>query len=465
MQMSIGDTRFVQFRLTPRTRVNFKDQILQVTGDRLPVSVVCGDPDIANLLSSLRQEWFTDSQLEEQLELTQLVSMYAVINAVAEAGYVQTRIQADGYDFVVKPDRDPLSRNHNVPKHEAALNWSRFGELRVEKGTWRAESSLSGTTVFLESAPATELVIALGRGEVAPQKIGAQLLVDCLLHSRILRNGAAPEIEELWEPHDLHFHTRSRPGHFEKRYGGTWRVGSDYDVSPVAKPITSDNVIKLAVGRDLRMPLENVLERRVSVRDAQTPLTVEQLGEFLWHSARIKTEFQHPAGHLSKRPYPGGGARYELEIYLAVHDVTGLDPGVYRYDPRGHQLEQYGPTGPAWERVLTDSMVFSRKKTPANVVFMIAARFDRVTVKYEAMAYSLVLKDAGVLIGTFYLIATALGLSPSGLGTGNLEAFANATGLDLLEESSVADFMLSGSAPDPDQSDLVAQRVDESATH
>jgi hypothetical protein len=41
-------------------------------------------------------------------------------------------------------------------------------------------------------------------------------------------------------------------------------------------------------------------------------------------------------------------------------------------------------------------------------------------------------------------VATALGLAPCAIGTGDTQVFAQASGLDFSEESSVGEFALSG---------------------
>lgn len=43
-----------------------------------------------------------------------------------------------------------------------------------------------------------------------------------------------------------------------------------------------------------------------------------------------------------------------------------------------------------------------------------------------------------------YLVATAMGLAPCALGNGDPALFAAASGIDALEETSVAEFALSG---------------------
>ena len=60
------------------------------------------------------------------------------------------------------------------------------------------------------------------------------------------------------------------------------------------------------------------------------------------------------------------------------------------------------------------------------------------------------LKDAGGLLQTMYLVATGMGLAPCAIGGGNAECSAAAAGTAFWEESSVADFMLgyaAGEAP------------------
>jgi SagB-type dehydrogenase family enzyme len=84
------------------------------------------------------------------------------------------------------------------------------------------------------------------------------------------------------------------------------------------------------------------------------------------------------------------------------------------------------------------------------VLIVLAARFARILWKYEGIGYANLLKDAGGLLQTMYLVATAMGLAPCAIGGGDAECFAAAAGTAFWQESSVAEFILGyavGEAP------------------
>lgn len=190
--------------------------------------------------------------------------------------------------------------------------------------------------------------------------------------------------------------------------------------------------------------LDAVLAARRSIRkhDPERPLTVGQLGEFLHRCARV-TAVATDGGHeISRRPTPSGGALHSLELYPVVHHVAGLDAGMYHYDPFDHLLEPV-PARPAVIRQLLARACASAGGVPTpQVLLVVASRFGRVMWKYEGLGYALILKDVGALYQTMYLVATAMDLAPCGLGSGDTTLFAHATGLPLLEESSVGEFLL-----------------------
>ena len=119
-----------------------------------------------------------------------------------------------------------------------------------------------------------------------------------------------------------------------------------------------------------------VLERRRSIRGrGGAPLTARQLGEFLFRCARVRRLQETPEGEMTDRPYPGAGARYELELYPVVHACEGVPAGLYHYCPVRHQLE---PLGGVTEEV-TALLSSTQLPQPPDVLFVIAARFQRVS--------------------------------------------------------------------------------------
>jgi SagB-type dehydrogenase family enzyme len=207
-------------------------------------------------------------------------------------------------------------------------------------------------------------------------------------------------------------------------------------------------------------PLAWVQERRRSVRDfdAERPLTDRQLGEFLFRVARVKgyreEEVTTPAGPVpmdfASRPYPAGGGLYELELYAGVNLCQNLAPGLYHYDPVGHQLTRLCGRTAAVAGLLRDAA--QSTATPADnlqVLLILAARLPRLAWKYESIAYALTLKHVGVLFQTMYLAATAMGLGPCAVGGGDADLFARAAGVAYGAETSVGEFLLGSQRPGP----------------
>ena len=78
-----------------------------------------------------------------------------------------------------------------------------------------------------------------------------------------------------------------------------------------------------------------------------------------------------------------------------------------------------------------------------NALPVLAARFPDLAVKYEGIAYALMLKHVGVLQATIAYTATAMGLGAVPIGTGDSDSFAAATGLDYYRHGSIGEIALS----------------------
>jgi SagB-type dehydrogenase family enzyme len=197
-----------------------------------------------------------------------------------------------------------------------------------------------------------------------------------------------------------------------------------------------------------------LLRARHSTRDfnSQQPIKLAELACFLDCTARVLAKWQSPLdfgdgeqGPLidyTTRPYPSGGSSYELELYLAVANCEGLAPGFYHYAADQHALAPI-EVRPQDLKTMLNAAEFAMDASGApQVLFTIAARFGRISWKYSALAYSLILKDVGVLIQTFYMAAADMGLGGCAIGTNNIDLFARMTGLEFHVEGPVGQFAI-----------------------
>src|SRR6185437_14799175 len=265
-----------------------------------------------------------------------------------------------------------------------------------------------------------------------------------------------------WSFADLLFHTRSRFGRHADRFGANFRHAGKIPPQPALRPLPRGEPNALPrpdLERALREdpPFAQVQEARRSVYDyGERPITVAQLAEFLYRVARVRrldamdVHAVDGSGHarmeVTSRPYPAGGKCYEIELYPLIDRCEGLDAGLYFYDPLEHRLVRIRPRDAHCEALLAYARVAAPRGRP-QILIVLSARFQRVSWKYDAIAYAATLKHVGVLYQTMYLAATAMGLAPCALGSGDADLFAAAAGTDYLVEGSVGEFML-GSLPE-----------------
>jgi SagB-type dehydrogenase family enzyme len=353
----------------------------------------------------------------------------------------------DGYRFAPFPVAD-----------QRTYRLSRFALLRRQDERLVLESPLAPALIVVHAQEVASLVHALARPrsleDLAHDVAGATpdglcQVLQLLSGAGLIDQGGEEDPFSalgLWEFHDLLFHSRSRLGRRRDPYGGTLRFLGVTDPLPAVKARMTSEVLPLPQRSPDSPPsssLSDVLERRCSVRShAPEPLTRAQFGEFLYRAARTRGVIDTRYGELASRPYPGGGALYELEIYAAVDRCEGLPRGIYQYLPAEHGLARLSDATPAVERLIEEAYFTMDRVSRPQVLIVLAARFQRVSWKYSSMAYATVLKDVGVMIQTMYLVATDMGLAPCALGGGNADVFAGASGLDYLEEGSVGEFAL-----------------------
>ncbi len=386
-----------------------------------------------------------------------------------------TVVRDDLPAYTVEPYRRPADPRPDDPGADLVL--SRFAVMRRSGADLLIESPRSWCAIRVHDADVVAALAAFVRpragttGASLPMPLAGRLLSDLTWAAMVV---AAPGDEDTafelrqWSPHELWFHQRSRgEGVPDRGFGRTqWAAG-------LFEPLPARRASFAGPASDLVRPdldavrrtdatLTGVLEERRSIRrhDDRRPITVEQVGEFLYRTARVRNMGVHDGVEFMTGPNPAGGALDPLEFYVAVRLAEGVEPGLYRYDRFGHRLEHVCGLTRAVRRLIDAAQNAtgsgeSPQTYPPQLTVLLAARFGRVGWSYETLAYSLILKLVGVTYQTMYCVATAMGLAPCALGAGDPAAFAEATGLDPLTEGTVGEFILGSrptvSADRPDQ--------------
>lgn len=373
---------------------------------------------------------------------------------------------AQGAALVLEPIGRQLQRS--TPLTEPfKIRFSRFICIRPEQGELQLEVPFAAGRVQLVDARLSSLLPALAV-PCSTEQLREQLPVDLrdqwqdlltLLRTAGLvgvcdAEGGVDVDQEAerhrWSYEDLALHHRSRLGWHRRVVGASFR-GAGVCMSPP---------LLLAAGRlpavVLLRPLKDepgpgffdVVEQRQSIRSyAETPLNLDQLSRLLWYTARIRRRFgsnveSEQDYEACSRPVAGGGGLHEIDLYLTVRRCSGLEIGLYRYDPQAHQLLRLSALSEACKQLLLEACQGAALTQKPDVLITLAARYGRVSWKYEGIPYALILKHVGVIYQQLYLVATALGLAPCGLGSGNSETFAQATGLDRFAHIPVGEFIL-----------------------
>jgi SagB-type dehydrogenase family enzyme len=257
----------------------------------------------------------------------------------------------------------------------------------------------------------------------------------------------------LWDFHDLVFHARSTEGRHTDPVGGAYAYAGAVPPLPAVRPPWPGRTIdlrKFAAPAPIA-PFANLLRERHSIRDFddQHPVTFAELAQFLDTTARVLSEWKSGANFegvpeitYSARPYPAAGSAYELELYLAVSNCEGLARGLYHYDAGGHALVAIAASAQQLQALSAAAEFAMDAPGPPQVLITIAARFGRISWKYSSIAYSLILKDVGSMIQTFYLAATDMGLGGCAIGISNIDLFAKMTELEFHVEGPVGQFAL-----------------------
>lgn len=330
-----------------------------------------------------------------------------------------------------------------------ALHLCRFAYLHGAEAGTVLESGLTPARISFEGDGLQALADVLAR----PRPAGQDAFAEALWRLGFLDVAMPTESEarRCWEFHDLLMHSVSRQNRSFARIGASYRFEKQFPSAPAVKPPMAGEAVGLppvdaARIRQSSGALDAVQGRRKSIRSfADAPISLTALGEFLWRTCRTTAHIPSKTQDLLSRPYPAGGSINELEFYIAVRRCDGLEPAIYHYDSHGHRCVRIADSGAFAAQIVdrsANAMGLEAGDQRPDVTIVITSRLPRLAWKYEGMAYRASLMNAGVVFQTMYLVATDMGLAPCGNGTGDSRILAEAVGLDMFEETAIAEFVL-----------------------
>lgn len=140
------------------------------------------------------------------------------------------------------------------------------------------------------------------------------------------------------------------------------------------------------------------------------PFDLSALARVSWFSAGINAVVRGTSPPLHLRATPSAGGLYPIELYWALFDVPGIEPGLYFFHPANLSLV------PVWCGAFRPDLtaLFGNHPALANApaLALLTGQFGRGAWRYKERAYRRMLLDAGHLTGNLELALAAEGLTP-----------------------------------------------------
>jgi SagB-type dehydrogenase family enzyme len=243
--------------------------------------------------------------------------------------------------------------------------------------------------------------------------------------------------------------TQSMEEHRRVLKGDLWVAWRDWETAqrrgvpapPLQRPAPEDaQRIDLVAPEDLTggtlAVREAIGQRRSRRRFSDELLTVEELSFLLWATQGVRERGGPGSGTRVYRTVPSGGGRHPLETYLIVNQVTGLEPGLYRYLSLEHQLCLLRADAALAERVsdVCNGQAFVGR---GAVVFVWTAVPSRTEWRFGIIAPKMIALDAGHVCQNLYLAAEAIGAGACAVGIYIQEEMDRLLGVDGQEEFAI----------------------------
>jgi SagB-type dehydrogenase family enzyme len=261
--------------------------------------------------------------------------------------------------------------------------------------------------------------------------------------------------QRFWE-HDIgvlyNEYVKVRYFDMSRNLSGIVPAGPVYDDEPfvpipLIKSYPDAARVSLPKPQESDVSVTDAIARRRSRRDyVMEPLTTAQLSSLLHYGAGT-TGFARGYGYgrWPLRSFPSSGGLQVPEVYVAVRDVSGIDPGLYHYQPVDHALELLQP---GHQNALLSAIGIGQPYiAAAGAVFAITGYYARANWKYGERAFRYMCMDVGFLAENLCLVAEALGLGACAVAGFIDDALERMLGLDPHDEMALLMLTLGAMSP------------------
>ncbi|OAA28362.1 hypothetical protein AT15_04620 [Kosmotoga arenicorallina S304] len=207
---------------------------------------------------------------------------------------------------------------------------------------------------------------------------------------------------------------------------------------PFEKPFDEKGkVIPLIPFEDIQlgnMTLREVVHRRRSRRRfTEEPLNLEELSFLLWSTQGIREVYQ---GKVTFRTVPSAGSRHPFETYLAVHNVEGLEPALYRYLPLEHSLLFVKKIENMKDKIV-EAALNQHFVGYCAVTFIWTAIPYRTEWRYSLTSHKVIAIDIGHVCQNLYLSAESIGAGTCAIAAYSQDKMDKFLGVDGEEEFTI----------------------------
>lgn len=191
---------------------------------------------------------------------------------------------------------------------------------------------------------------------------------------------------------------------------------------------------------DTGPPASRTIADRRSTRDySPEPMAETDLADVLFLATGISADRWGNA----RRTAPSSGALYPIETYVVVHNVEGIERGVYHYAVREHELELVRAGD--FRAHTVDQAIGQEFLGECGAVIFLTQVIQRMRPKYQDRSYRYGLLEAGHIGENGYLAAVSLGLGACGVGAFMDDQINEMLGVDGVEEAAI--YMLAVGRP------------------